>query len=70
MDDDMRAPVGKPMNDEPETGEGDVTQRDAEEIKESEVEEIDEQVSDDPVVEEESETSYDPATQAPKEAQR
>ena len=69
MSDDLRAPVGKPMN-----GEGEVTQRDAtldtEEVEDEEAEEIDEQISDDPVVEEENETSYDPATQAPKKAQR
>ena len=65
MSDDMRAPVGKPMNDE-----GEVTPSDTEEIDDEKVEEIDEQISDDPVVEEKDETSYDPATQAPKEAQR
>ena len=61
----MRAPVGKPMNDE---GEG----------AEDEAQEVDERISDDPVVEEEDEddedsgddVSYDPAVQAPAEAER
>lgn len=59
MRDDLQMPLGQPMNDE---GEG--TQRDAEET-----EKIDEQISDDPVVEEDGAT-YDPAAQAPPEAER
>lgn len=57
MNDDVRAPVGKPMNDE------------GEEIESEDAEEIDERISDDPVVEENGAT-YDPAAQAPPEAER
>ncbi len=62
MSDDLRSPTGKPTDDERETGE--VTEKD-----DQEAEEIDEQISDDPVVEENGAT-YDPATQAPPEAER
>lgn len=59
MSDDMRAPVGKPTK-----GEGDKT--------EDEAQELDEQISDDPVVKEEGEDdlSYNPAVQAPTEAEQ
>ena len=60
MSDSLRAPVGKPMNDESETGE---------DKTEAEVEETDERISDDPVVEENGAT-YDPAAQAPTVAER
>ncbi len=62
MRDDLRMPVGNPMNDEGDVG------KDTEESND-EAQKIDQQISDDPMVEEDG-TSYDPATQAPKKAQQ
>ena len=57
MTDDFRSPVGRPMDDSSAADEGEVREEDY-----KEAEEMDEALSDDP--------AYDPAVQAPKEAER
>lgn len=57
MTDDFRSPVGRPMDDDSAADEGEVREEDY-----REAEEMDEALSDDP--------AYDPAVQAPREAER
>lgn len=57
MTDDFRGPTGRPMDSDSAADEGDVTEEDYEEAQE-----MDEALTDDP--------AYDPAVQAPKEAER
>lgn len=64
MSDDLRNPIGLPMDDEDGADEGEATEEDYEEV-----ERMDEALSDDVPYEEEG-VAYDPATQAPKEAER
>ena len=57
MSDVERNPIGLPLDDDDSAREGEVTEEDYEEV-----EDMDEELTDDP--------AYDPATQAPKEAER
>jgi hypothetical protein len=57
MSDIERNPIGLPLDDDDSAREGEVTEEDYEEV-----EGMDEELTDDP--------AYDPATQAPKEAER
>ena len=57
MTDNFRGPNGRPMDPDSAADEGDVTEQDYEEA-----EKMDEALTDDP--------AYDPAVQAPKEAER
>lgn len=65
MSDDLRGPVGTPMDDEEEYGEGEVTEEDYEE---GEFEEMDATLAEEPT--DEDEVEYDPTVQAPREAER
>lgn len=57
MSDIDRNPIGAPLDDDDAAKEGEVTEQDYEEV-----EDMDKELTDDP--------AYDPATQAPKEAER
>ncbi len=63
MADDFRGPIGRPMDNDSATDEGEVTEEDYEEVAD-----MDEAISDDASYGEGDD--YDPATQAPKEAER
>lgn len=60
--DDLRNPIGLPMDDPADKGEA--TEEDYEEVAE-----MDEAISDDPSYGEDG-ADYDPATQAPRDAER
>ena len=67
MSDIQRSPVGTPMDEDQENGEVEVTEDDYEE---GEFRELEATLAEEPTFEDEKGVSYNPAAQAPKEAER